>query len=284
MRRPGQRTRLCSGRALVVGASLAAFALTGCSRLSLAYRFADWRIESKIQDYCAVSGAREEALERWIDDYMRWHRATMVPQYAQFVRDVARSIESRRLTPQRYERLRQKAESLFDDTVAPFPAKLAELWLADRKAQAKALEAGMREQLNEYRQEDETLADRVESIRESFEDFLGQLDARQTRVIRTTAQAFAAMRSRWLDERERRQRELAAMVRESGSAKQIAGYLQAWWTAPERISPVSYQAQLARRRRVLDDLLWGVLSELDEAQRGELVETLEGYAQQLEEL
>lgn len=67
--------------------------LTSCSLAELGYRYGDWLIKRKILEVVKLYSPQQERLEKVLDDYMLWHKKTMLKRYQAEVDLVIKRVE-----------------------------------------------------------------------------------------------------------------------------------------------------------------------------------------------
>ena len=91
---------------------------SGCSRITLGYKYADWLLRYWINDYTSFTAAQREQIHLEVDDYLRWHRKTMLPEYIAYLQHVNTAVNQEGgLTVGDVVRLRTESGRLYQLTL-----------------------------------------------------------------------------------------------------------------------------------------------------------------------
>jgi hypothetical protein len=74
--------------------SLGVLALSGCSRLDIAYRWADTYIASKVDDYFDISSAQSKALKKDIKKDLGVMKTTLLPQWEERLAKIQQDVDA----------------------------------------------------------------------------------------------------------------------------------------------------------------------------------------------
>lgn len=224
----------------IIAATLLALALAGCSTLRLAYGQADtlvyWWADGYVDFTQAQAPHAREAIARWFE----WHRRSELPDYAALL-DTAAGEVLHDTTPQRLCAWTAELRVRIDRAVEQSLPVVATLAMGFDAAQLERLETRQAELAAEWREEflrpdaQDRLEAAVRRVRERIEQLYGRLDEAQRESIRRSVSASPFDAQRWVSERERRQRDLAQVLRElhaAGATDRQAG------ASPERLRAV----------------------------------------------
>ena len=92
-------------------------AVSGCSRFKLLYSFGGEAIQSETEFYLDLNEEEEAALERSVGELISWHRAEMLPRYAEFFRNGAEAADSGALDELKVRLAIQEMRALLRQTV-----------------------------------------------------------------------------------------------------------------------------------------------------------------------
>jgi hypothetical protein len=198
--------------------AVAALLLAACSTgLKIGYSYADTLLLYTIDGYVGLTPEQEQLVKERSAALMAWHRSTQLRDYAQFVQETRRKLDgpvtaSDVLTFNREVNARLAA---LGERAAPELAQLAitltpdQLARIERKLTSDSSKA--RRELVQFAGK-ETLDERVRKIGERADYWFGSVNRDQLQIVRNTLERRPDMSAWWIDERERRQRELLTVL------------------------------------------------------------------------
>ena len=209
----------------IIGLLLAAAALLGaCSSVRLAYgngaQLAWWWLDGYV-DFSAEQAPR---VKQGIGALFDWHRASQLPAYASLLATAQRQVLEP-TTPELACRWQTQVRGLLEPTLQRSLALAAEQSVGLGEAQFKHLEQryakGLVEMRENFLQPDpaERQARSVERAVERAERLYGRLAPAQLQVVREGVQASPFDPALWLQERQRRQREVLDTLRRLAADK-----------------------------------------------------------------
>jgi len=270
---------------LLLGALLLAAA---CSQLKLGYNNADTLLAYTLDSYLDLDDAQEKFARERIAALHRWHRATQLPAYVRLLDD-ARSRVGGPLTAAdvlAFNAGVNRSLAALGEQAAPDLARLA---LTLTPVQVDRLAERMANDTSKARRElvrfagPESFEQRVERYVERAEDWLGRLSPAQKDIVRAALARRPEAQEAWMAERERRQRELVAVVARIRAEQPPPATATAWMR--------EYFAQLAdppdaeRRARTAQfradnaELIAALVNSAAPAQRAAVQKRLRGYAE-----
>ncbi len=210
-------SRPWSGWRWIISAALALL-LAGCSVVRLAYgqapTLAYWWIDGYVDLDDAQSATLRDGLERWFE----WHRRTELPRYVALLARAQREVMEPSLTPDQLCAWRDEAARRLDAALEEAAPMAAALMLTLTPEQIRHMERKLAKDGAELKR-DFAQPDRAERARASFrrtleryENLYGRLDDAQRARLAELLAASPFDAERWLAERERRNRDLIAMV------------------------------------------------------------------------
>ena len=244
-----------------LGAALAAaWLLSGCGAMQLAYDNADALVRWRANGYVHLEGQASEELDERIDAFHDWHRAEALPQYARLAEEAARRLEDG-VSPADlvwgYDSLvAQARESLREAGRQAAP-------LLDRldAGQLKHLEKGFAEDDRRFAKEflrgseEDRRKRRYKRMVRRLEDWVGRLSGPQKERVRQYAERVPAVDALRERDRKRLQEGFLAIVRAREARGRMPGFLAGWQEARE---PAYAEASDAQR-----DELFALLLDLD---------------------
>jgi hypothetical protein len=253
---------------------------SGCSRISIAYRSADFLIEQYAKDYLGLNGTQIASWRPELERALARHRHEDLPYLARFFED-AHEDALKGFDAQRVRCLFGQLEDLYRrhmrvavDLSAPLLAKLT-------PEQVRALE----DKFKKEKAEDE--ADmapsriarrerkRAERYDESIAWWIGPLRDAQKRIVREETGTMPDTAADWVAYRSTERKGLITLLERGASEKKIHAYLTAW-LVEQRDLP----ARLRRARTEIEGRITELIVRLDRSftseQRSRFAEKLAG--------
>ena len=196
----------------------AAIALTACSTgVRLGYNYADTLVTYSIDGYVGLTQEQEQLVKERAAALVAWHRSTQLRDYVQLI-EATRSKLAGPVTATDVLVFNQAVNArlaALGDRAAPDLAQLAltltpdQITKMERKFASDNLKA--RRELVQFAGK-ETVDDRLKKYAERAEFWFGSLSREQLEFVRASLVQRPSNAAWWIDERERRQRELIAVV------------------------------------------------------------------------
>jgi hypothetical protein len=201
----------------IIGVALAVL-LAGCSVFRLAYGQAPTLAYWWIDGYADLDDAQSEKLRDGLDRWFDWHRRTELPRYAELLTRAQREVMEPRLTTEQLCAWRDEAQRRLDAALDEATPMTATLMLSLTPEQIRHMERKLAKDGQEL-ERDFAQPDRAERAKASFkrtleryENLYGKLDDAQRTRLGELLAASPFDANRWLAERERRNRDLMAML------------------------------------------------------------------------
>jgi hypothetical protein len=286
------------GRALLRAGCVAllTLALAACSSIRLGYNNADTLLLYTLDRYFDLDDAQEQVVRERVRVLLAWHRGTQLADYVQLIDAAQRRLDATAAAPlaasdvlalqgQMSERLlaigRQAApdlallaRSLSDPQMQRFTERLADENARLRKERAQAARRDVA---------DGPSPARIKRSLERARDWLGPLTPEQEALVRTAAAQRPDGELRWLEERERRQRALVAVlerIRSEQLAPAAGGTLLiAYFDELAQPAGAERRAAVLAAREANAQLIAQLLNSATAAQKATLVKRLRGYAE-----
>ncbi len=268
--------------------------LSACSSVKVAYEFVDNALESRAGRYLDLDGAGEAKVEAEVARLVSWHRTTMLPRYAAFLRAVAEVNDAGPWQRQDVDAVFIRFRALMDETArgaAPFIANV----LVDHTTPARVdyLRARMavyiREEMDEQQASDEDaladrLAERVDRRVRNFERFVGTLRDDQIEIVRRHTASTLGDRDVWLRHLDQRHRALADYLQTEPQPAALTDFVHTLTMRGFEIVDPGYAEISDARWEKLGALYAEVLASMDAGQKTELSSSLRTYAADMMDL
>jgi hypothetical protein len=251
----------------------------GCSSARFFYDNADIYLKWKASSYVPLEGEDAAELERRIDDFLVWHRAHALPQYASIADDAARRFarglsrddlvwgydsalaQARESVRAAAERIAPLLDRLTPEQIAHLERGLAE---DNRSFARQNLRGGERERRRR----------RTERNVERLEDWVGRLSKGQVERVATYSERAPLLEDFRDRDRKRLQAELLAIVRAHEARARLPEVAANWDRGREPAYAAAYEAS----RREYFAMLLDLDRTLSPKQRDRAVRALRGWA------
>ncbi len=279
---PGYKFSLLLVMAMVV-------ALSGCSRLNLAYRNLHILIPWSLGDYLDLNREQQARFRDQLREHLALHCRTQLPNYLDALAILERQVREGRIdepTLRTHYRQAKAAVQTIAVAITPTAVELLQS-LDDHQVRGldQAFERDRREHEEEYLQPPlvQQINDRAERTRKRVEQWLGSTNPAQRERIRAWARTLAGQNRYWLANRAQWQHALIDALEPRhapGFEARISTLLQdreALWTD-------DYRAAFGRTEAAAFDLVTALYANADERQRRHLAEELDALRSDLASL
>lgn len=272
-------------------AATAVLLVAACSSLRLGYNNADTLALYSLDSYFNLDDAQESLAKERVRALLTWHRGTQLADYARLI-DTAQArldspltaddvlaiqaqVNDRMMVVARHAapELAQLARTLTPEQLDHFGSKLAR---DNAKLRRQTVQAGG------AREPDKAREERIKRSIERAETWLGPLTTDQAQLLREAAARRPAGQQQWLDERERRQRELTAALdrirAEQLDAAAGAALLERYFAELALPSDAARRASTQVSRRANAEVIAQLLNIATPAQKDRMLKKLRGYA------
>jgi len=263
----------------IAALALLAGILGACDAVRLAYDNADTFLHWRLSGYLKVSGKAADELDDRIDDFLAWHRARALPQYARLSADAARRLAVG-LSPadlvwgydafvaQAKESLHQAAERIAPMLDRLTPEQLAQL--------EKRFAEDNRKFSRENRgSEKERRIRRARRTVGQLEEWVGKLNKAQVERVRQMSERVPLYDDLRERERKRLQAEFLAIVRAHEAQKRLPAFVNTW----ERGRDPALAAMSQIWRSEYEKMLIDIDRSLSAEQRAKAVARLRGFSE-----
>lgn len=287
IRRPRTLSPLAATARRVVVASIALL-VTACSSVKLGYDNADTLLLFALDSYLDLDDAQQRLARERTRELLAWHRATQLPEYAQFLRDAEKRLRGQVTADEMlalYLRANRALLAL-GEHAAPDLARLA---LTLKPVQIEHLERKLAENTSKARRElaglagRESLDDRVQRYAERAASWFGELTPAQIDIVRRNLVARPSNQAWWVAERERRQHELVALLKRIESERPdvdtAAGWLRAHFARLAQPQDPEERARVLEFRTGNAELVAELVNSASVRQKSVLMGRLRGYAE-----
>jgi len=265
-----------------------ALLLGACSAIRIGYNNADTLIVFSLDDYLDLSSEQSDLARERAGALMNWHRSTQLRDYAQMI-DAARARLAGPVTAAEVLAFNEAFNNRLAAVGERAAPEVAQLALTLSPSQLDRLARKLTSDTSKARRElvkfagKETIDDRVKRYVERVDDWFGSVSAAQREALRTAVLQRPAAAEWWMDERERRQRELVRVLRriqsEQPSTAVATGWLRDYFAELRSSSDVQRRAKMDEFRRSNAELIATLINSASPAQRAHLSAKLGAYAE-----
>ncbi len=268
---------------------LATALLAGCSLgVRLGYNNADSLLVYAIDGYLGLTAEQEQLVKERAGALMAWHRTTQLRDYAQLIEAERRRLDGP-VSAADVLAFNQAVNArllALGDRAAPDLAQLALTLAPDQLARMQRKLANdnvkARRELVQFAGR-ETLDERVQKYAERADFWFGSLTREQLDRVRAMLEKHPDSSAWWMDERERRQRELLALLQriqhERPSAEVGAAWLRSYFAQLQNPAEPERRARIQEFRAVNAELIAQLVNTATPDQKAALSRRLAGFAQ-----
>ena len=260
-----------------------------CSSLKLGYNNADTLLLYSLDSYFDLDDKQEDLARERVRSLLSWHRSTQLTGYAQLLTEAQRKLDGQ-VKADDVAALQQQINArlaVISDQAAPDLAALA-LTLTpaqiERFASKLAKESSSaRRDLVRFAGARESADERVRRYTERAESWFGSVNAEQMQILNAALTERSTAETWWMDERERRQREMAQLLQrihdEKPPASEATRRMREYFTQLAEPREAQRRAALAAHRQSNAELVARLVNAASPAQRAVLTKKLRGYAE-----
>jgi hypothetical protein len=259
-----------------------ALALSGCNKLKLGYEYADWLVIYSVEDNFDLDRTQRGHLKEDVDAYFLWHRAQMLPAYADFLTYVADSVRNG-LRPAEIDTGYNRYRVLYKRTLEPVAEKSVNLLAALTPEQVDAWLEKQRKKNQKLRKDfsgsvEEKLDHRYHKIVDEMEDWTGRLSKEQKNKIKVLNATMPWNGTLWLDMREKVQEHLAELLKKKAPQEELRSYLTTYFLETDSLRSEEYRVKNKEFETRLRTLIYVIHNLLTPEQKRHFIQQVEKLA------
>lgn len=265
--------------------------LSGCSIIAIGYHYADAYLRYSINSYATFDDAQKVFINQEVDEFMLWHRKSMLPEYISFLQEAQKVLQPGLvLKKEDVSRLRNEARYLYIKTLQPTVKPAANMLSKVSSAQIKELLiAFARENNNKKEKElsgdlDEQLRKRSERSIDTIEMLVGSLKDAQLEKIRILNHDVPFATAIYINQRVENQAALISLLENKKSEEEIAIFLDTWLIKPGFNRSVEDINTLLAFESATDEMVVSVYELLTDKQKKTLNKNIANYVNTLQKL
>lgn len=266
-----------------------ALLVSACNSTRMAYRYADWGIVWRVEDYVTLTDNQKAELNQSIDAYLQWHCSTELPRYADWLSRLEADINNPPLNDQGMARRQSELFLALDRLmvkVTPIATALLTT-LTDEQIDelTRNMAANQAEKEQEFLDPDPAISkqQREERILERAERLLGTLNDEQKATIAAWNQAWSNQTDIWLDGRARWQQALLDVL-EDRHSEGFDSAMERLFRDHAEVRGEQYQAMITQSQPALASLMSDLIAQSKPHQRSHLTTELADLRQDFQAL
>lgn len=287
------RARLVAGSQgsrwrLPILALLASVLLTGCV-VRVAYGQLDWLTRWSVESYLDLDDSQERLVREIIERNLAWHRATELPRYADYLRELRAGLSG----PVSAEFMAQQYATtlvIWDRTLQQISPDIARLLLTLDDGQVSEFFDELEERNAELAEEysgstpEARRKKQDRSIIRAFHWFVGTLSPDQEAVVKSHTAGMHDLTEQWLQRRSAWQSACRELLESRSGNAAFEEQLTELLLDPNQFDSAEYRRLVAANREIAFAMSAEVLSSLSPKQRKHLDDRLSGLATDFDEL
>ncbi|MDQ1302304.1 MAG: hypothetical protein QG595_287 [Pseudomonadota bacterium] len=267
---------------------LASLLLTGCV-VRIAYGQLEWLTRWSVESYLDLSNSQEHLVREIIGRNLAWHRATELPQYAAYLRELRAGVAA----PVSAEFIAQQYATtlvIWDRTLQQIAPDIARLLMTLDDEQVSEFFDEIEERNAELAEEYSGQAPEIRrkkqdrSIIRAFRWFVGPLSPAQEVVVKAHTAGMHDLTEQWLQRRKAWQSAFRELLEARSGNAAFERQLTELLLDPNQFDSAEYRRLVAANREIAFAMSADVLSSLSPKQRKHLDERLSGLARDFDEL
>lgn len=265
--------------------------LGGCGIISLGYNYSDVYLRYTINSYTSFNKEQKAEIHQDVDEFMRWHRKVMLPEYVSFLRALQHKVESgTALSADEVKLYRLRVRNLYISTLQPTVIPAAELLSKMNEAQIGEMAESLTRENNKQRDkelsgsQEDRVKQRTERTIDFIENLVGALTDNQLAQLRAANNSLPFATEIYLHLKEDNQKHLLGMLSEKDGKDEVANFLSLWLLMPEKFRRPEEQDMLQAFEQGSDELLAEIYAMLTERQKNKLLKNITHYADTFQDL
>jgi len=258
---------------------MAILALSGCTRVGLAYRNLDVIIPWSLNDYLDMNSTQKNWLDERLKEHLSWHCTTQLPGYLAWLDRLQQMVENNQVTEAELKARTAEARKAVEQISRQVTPSAVELLSQLDDRQVQEMQAAFAKDLRKHEDEflkpplDKQISDRAERMEKRLSPWLGRLNKTQYERVLAWSSALGEQNRMWIDNRAHWQTLFIATMQERQSSEfpqRIAQLLQerdSFWT-PE------YRQAYDQTEQAAIDLLVDLMAASSPAQRQRLLQKI----------
>lgn len=269
---------------------LCAVVISGCSRLTLSYRFADWYLVYKLDDSFDLNRDQKKFIDKEFEKYLSWNKQVMIPKYKTYLEQLHEKIQKGNLNEATWAPEYNKMDQLFKESIAPLLPPFAELMLKLNKQQVSYFKNTLEEERQKIKDNYATPGKRLKkSLKRNekvFKFWFGRLNPQQEVALKDIYVQNPFPSDLWQLKRAQQQDYYLKLLNESPMSKEkllkfFRSYVYQKGQTPEEIK---YNKLFNEYRLTVFKKLVSVLNSLTDKQKQRFTKKVNHFSEDFETL
>lgn len=262
--------------------------LAGCG-VKIVYNQLDWLIPWYVGDYLDMDGEQDAFFEERLESYLAWHRKSQLPEYAAFLRAVASNVADG-LTEVEVEHIQGETERLGRVLMERLAPDIIALFAGANDKQLTMLFDTLDKDGEGFRKRYAKLSleqqreKQVEEVVETVERWTGALSDDQEAMIASWGQQYQPMNDELYQAGLVWRAEFKQILEQRGLPEQYRARFNHLLTTPDFGWSKSFNEKADENKHSLTQLYFSLDKTFTSKQRKRIIETLQNYANDFEQL
>ena len=265
--------------------------ITACSS-KFAYKNLDWLVYWYIDDYIELNDAQEATFDKYLKEWLRWHKEQELTQYHSQLTALREDVQSDNLSYEVIEQHVIRVGTHWDRLRVELAPQLADMAVTLTDEQVIMLFAAFEkenqeeeEELNEYagRTAKENMERRIERLVESIESRVGDLSAEQLDIVESYGVQLQATGQFWIDYRRNSQQAARKLFASRATNPNFVEDLRNLMVQPDNYRDPQYKQAREENRHVWVTMVVKLADTLTVKQRNELIENIDDVIEDVED-
>jgi hypothetical protein len=276
---------------LILLCALLLLPLSGCGIISIGYNYAEAYLRYSINSYATFNDEQKESIKQDVHTFMAWHRKNMLPEYAGFLQEIQKVVQSGvPLKAGDVRRFRIETRDLYVKTLSPVVAPAARLLSEVDERQVEEFSVSFARENGKQRDKElsgsreDQLRRRTERSIDFMENLVGGFTDSQLEQIREMNLRLPYATPLYIAQREGNQARLLALLKSKKGETEIEALLKEWLIAPDANRGADERITIQAFENGSDEMVANVYQLLNDKQKKALLKSIAKYINTFQEL
>jgi hypothetical protein len=255
---------------------------TGCSRLDIAFRWADTYIASKVDDYFDISSKQSKDLKKDIQKDLNSIKVAMLPNWIDRLQGIQKDVDSAQLNEEQVAIYFTGFMKDVDQITSHFSTTAVDFIATTNPDQIEYF----KKSFHKKNQEDLEKAQNVSKLRKEYRDkyeewfemFLGSLTKEQRQLMEDNLE-----KSPFPAELKAKNKDYVfqKFFEHKGSVEEMKAFVREYYTNPEKYDMPEYRQAFVQYQKDLQKLVTQILTTMTDKQKAALKDSINEKTAQL---
>ncbi|PCJ44958.1 MAG: hypothetical protein COA99_06115 [Moraxellaceae bacterium] len=262
--------------------------INGCT-VKFAYNQLDWLVPWYVSDYLEMDSKQGAFFDKRLKDYLDWHRRSQLPQYASFLRNVAKGVGDG-LTEQEVAMYRSQTEKIARALVDRLAPDVIALFANATDTQLDALLHSLDDESERLREKSVEVTlqqqrqERVEDVIGAIERWTGSLTDKQEAQVAAWGVQYQPVEKEFYQSGVAWQAEFSQVLGMRGDFKPYSARFHRLLTTSDFGWSKTFEEKMQKNKQSLSQLYFDLDKSFTGKQRRRIIETLNEYADDFDQL